>query len=77
MMKGTVIGPVVTPPASKATAIKSDGVRNDNTNTNMYKIASSMDNLTLNTIRSSAITIKIPTPTATVRISTIFGIADT
>ena len=77
IIKGTVIGPVVTPPASNATAIKSEGVKKDKTKTNMYRIPRSKDSLTLNKIRKSAITIKIPTPTATVRISTILGIADT
>ena len=33
MMNGTVMGPVVTPPESNATATKLRGTRNANTNT--------------------------------------------
>ena len=34
-MKGTVIGPVVTPPESNATATKSDGVKKESKNSRM------------------------------------------
>ena len=32
MMKGTVMGPVVTPPESKATAVKESGEKKDSPN---------------------------------------------
>ena len=41
MINGTVMGPVVTPPASKATAVNSDGEKNDKINNRTYRIISS------------------------------------
>ena len=40
MMKGTVIGPVVTPPASNATAINSEGAKKDNRNSSTFRTVS-------------------------------------
>lgn len=38
MINGTVIGPVVTPPESKATATKEDGATKESRSKNRYKI---------------------------------------
>ena len=73
MIKGTVIGPVVTPPASNATAMKSPGARNARANTIMYSTISICASVILNSIRRSDATRKSPTPAATDSTRTIFG----
>ena len=73
MMNGTVMGPVVTPPESNATARKSLGTKAASTNTMAYSVTSSGGSAILNSIRSSAITRKAPTPAATERINTRLG----
>ena len=70
MMKGTVIGPVVTPPESKAMARKSFGTKQARTKITRYEAISSPLRGTRNRMRSRATTRKAPTPTATAPIST-------
>ena len=77
MMKGTVIGPVVTPPASNATAINSEGAKKDNRNSSTYRTVSIFARLILNRMRRTAMVVKTPTPVATVQISTWLGIEAT
>ena len=74
-MKGTVIGPVVAPPESKATGTKSFGVRKESKITNKYSTISKRDKLILNKIRKTAMVKQIPTPIATVQTSKLLGIA--
>ena len=77
MIKGTVIGPVVTPPESNATAIKSAGAAKDRRNTAPYRMHKSNGRLSLKRILRTAMTRNKPTPTATVQIKTLFGIEGT
>ena len=77
MINGTVIGPVVTPPASNATAIKSPGASSASPNTNTYSTISMCARVTLKSILRSAATRNSPTPNATERTRTIFGTAGT
>ena len=73
MMKGTVMGPVVTPPASKATARKSGGAKNARIKTSAYNPISSVLSLICSSVRRMAATRKTPTPRLTERISVLFG----
>ena len=77
MMKGTVIGPVVTPPESNATAMNSLGTKMAITNTRIYETHSMCNSLIWKRMRSSATTKNSPTPTATVRINTGLGMEGT
>ena len=70
IINGTVIGPVVTPPESKATARNSLGVARATRNRTTYISVRRRDRLTLNKILSTAATRKHPTPIATVSTST-------
>ena len=72
-MKGTVIGPVVTPPESKAMGTNSGLISTPSANTSPYSPSSIHLSFHRNRMRSSAITRNRPTPTATVRISARFG----
>ena len=76
-MNGTVMGPVVTPPESNATARKSRGANSDRANTPMYSTVSSRFNGMRKRVRSSATVSSRPTPTATVQMSTGLGMAGT
>ena len=72
MINGTVMGPVVTPPASNARAQKSFGTKQRaSTNTSGYSTASIILKEIPNTIRSIAAVRNNPTPAATDRISVI------
>ena len=73
-IKGTVIGPVVTPPESKATAINSLGTKIAIRKTMRYRMISITFNLICNTIRTKASAKKTPTPRATITINRTFGI---
>ena len=77
MINGTVMGPVVTPPESNATARNSFGTKMDKIKTSGYNpnkvYCSDMPNL----VRSIDITKNSPTPAATVMIMTISGTAGT
>ena len=77
MRKGTVMGPVVTPPESKATARKALGTKMDRTNTRMYRTIRLRLRDTLNRVRSMEATRNSPTPTATERMITMSGTAGT
>lgn len=78
MMKGTVIGPVVTPPASKATARNSLGMKSARTNTRMYNTSRRLfrENFCFRVFTTER-TRKAPTPAATVRMITMSGTAGT
>ncbi len=73
MIKGTVMGPVVTPPESKATARNSLGTRKDAQISSRYRTISSLERSIWNLMRRMARARNIPTPTATVWISTRLG----
>ncbi len=77
MMNGTVIGPVVTPPESKATARYSGLAITASKNTSPYRPISSHLRGILNRMRSMLSIRKMPTPTPTVTISTVVSIAGT
>ena len=77
MIKGTVIGPVVTPPESNATAKNDFGINTEKMKVNTYKAKSTYLRGILNSILSIAIIRNIPTPAATVIIITAFGIDGT
>ena len=74
---GTVIGPVVTPPESKATAKNSFGTKIDSTNTSTYSPIRVGVSGRLNRVRSIDTTKNSPTPAATDKIITISGTAGT
>ena len=74
MINGTVMGPVVTPPASNATARNSFGENSVSTNSSAYAASRHFASETRNKMRSTASARKTPTPTATVQMSTLFGI---
>ena len=72
MMNGTVIGPVVTPPASNASAQKLLSTKHSaSTNTSGYSTASMILKEIPKTILSIAAVRKMPTPAATERIKSI------
>ena len=77
MMKGTVIGPVVTPPESKATARKSLETKKDTPINTIYRTINMVERLIWNRILRMATARKIPTPTATVRIRVRLGMPGT
>ena len=77
IIKGTVMGPVVTPPESNATEIKSEGATKDSRNNAIYKMKSNRESCNLKRIRRTATTRKAPTPRATVQIRVSFGIEGT
>ena len=68
IIKGTLIGPVVTPPESKASGINVSGTKKDSMKTITYKNKSRCDNRILNIILKKAITKNTPTPTPTDKI---------
>ena len=74
MINGTVMGPVVTPPASNATARNSFGENSVSTNSSAYAPSRHFASETRNKMRSTASARKTPTPTATVQIRTLLGI---
>lgn len=74
MIKGTVIGPVVTPPESKATDKNDLGIKTDKINTIAYSPINILDNDQPNKILKMAKAKKKPTPIATVAIKTLLGI---
>ena len=77
MIKGTVMGPVVTPPASKATASMFRGMKKLRRNTAVYRTRSTHRRGTFHTVRRTDTTRNSPTPAATVQMSTGFGIPGT
>ena len=77
MIKGTVMGPVVTPPESKATARNSEGEKREITNSSRYRNISILERLIFRRIRRTATARKMPTPTATVQIRTWLGMEAT
>ena len=72
-IKGTVMGPVVTPPESNATARNDLGTNCARTNVAMYRAAMMNFSCTLKSMRSSATIRNSPTPMATAIISTMLG----
>ena len=77
IIKGTVMGPVVTPPESNATARKSRGTKAARAKTTMYaRMSISLRDIPKN-IRSSAAMRNSPTPAATAIMRTAFGIDGT
>ena len=77
MMKGTVMGPVVTPPASKATASIFRGMKKLRRITPVYNTSSTHRRGTFHTVRTTDTTRNSPTPAATVQMSTGFGMPGT
>ena len=77
MMKGTVMGPVVTPPESKATARNSLGIKNASRKTTAYSASSTQRSGIFSRLRTAASTRNTPTPTATVTIIVRSGTAGT
>ena len=70
IINGTVIGPVVTPPASNATDKKFAGTNAETAKRSMYIIERINESGILNNTRSTAIVVNMPTPSATVQIKT-------
>ena len=70
IINGTVIGPVVTPPASNATDKKFAGTNAEITKISIYIIDRITESGILNNTRSTAIVVNMPTPSATVQINT-------
>lgn len=64
MMNGTVIGPVVTPPESYATARKLSGTKTETTASRPYSASSSLERLMRFKMRTTASARNAPTPTA-------------
>ena len=64
MMNGTVIGPVVTPPESYATARKLSGTKTETTANRPYSASSSLERLMRFKMRMTASARNAPTPTA-------------
>ncbi|OPZ76258.1 MAG: hypothetical protein BWY78_01426 [Alphaproteobacteria bacterium ADurb.Bin438] len=73
IIKGTVIGPVVTPPASKATDKKLSGTNKAKIKVKPYKIASNIESLILRKILKTESNKNKPTPKATDKIIIMFG----
>ena len=77
MMNGTVMGPVVTPPESNATARKSLGTKAASTNTMAYSVTSSGGSATPSSMRRNATVRNRPTPAATEKIRVWLGMEGT
>ena len=75
--KGTVMGPVVTPPASKATARNSLGTKMDKPKTSAYSPTRVGARGRPKRVRSMDTTRNSPTPAATDRMMTASGTEDT
>ena len=67
------MGPVVTPPESKATARNSLGTKKEKVSIPIYKTINKLESSIFRMIRSAAIARKIPTPMATVKTSVLLG----
>ena len=77
MMNGTVIGPVVTPPASNATERNDSGAKTETIKRKRYRNNKMLDKRMWNKIRAIAAASMSPTPIDTVIIRVEFGMEGT